>query len=291
VLASPFLEFTSLSSSDALSFDGGTDVKDLKSHNPAIASSELSQRHDTAFAIWTCLAKLRCIPTLLRFAALMMIVPLVGTGCATGSGGGWPVATYPYGCEPPSIPFEPICLFGSEFRYGGEFQACRTSMENFTQALTDFGNCQSTVVKGIFNELIQASVDTYNCYVTFFSDKSDLERHDPSTSCPPVDVPNRSMRTALEADGIEYDFGVPDCVAKAPGFSGAPQTAFDLDECKEAVDQFAGNGSSYRVSLGSSSAQEQYDQYMDNLWYELRRKSRDAVEKFNCLAEGRAICL
>jgi hypothetical protein len=187
------------------------------------------------------------------------------------------------------MPNEPSCLLAADydggFKYGGEFQACKQSMLNYTNALDVYYRCSDTKLKAIFDELLMSVPATYICYVEFFKDKKD---GDPSSACLPVDVPR--FFHSYEADGLEIDLGVPRCIGKSKDFNFAPKRAYQLDDCREQVEVFTGKAiQSY--SLNAASAQDQYDTYLRNLRWVLDQKAEDVINKFNCIAESRRYCM
>lgn len=223
---------------------------------------------------------------LIRLFVVLLSLPLF-TGCAVPGGGGWPVEAYPNACHTGIIPFEPSCLspLGDGFEYRGEFQACRESMSNFTRALDTHYDCSERNLKGILGGLLKSVPATYNCYMEYFRERKE---GDPSTACPPIDVPR--FFQSYEADGLEISLGVPRCVRKNAGHNFAPKRTYELVRCREQVEVFTGMKSkSYRFD--AAPAQEQYDTYLRNLRRVLDRKADDAIRKFNCMAEGSRYCL
>ena len=106
--------------------------------------------------------------------------------------------------------------------------------------------------------------------------------------CPPVDIPQ--FRGAYVVDGLELYLGVPRCVRKSGEHSLAPKRNYEVSDCKEQVEVFAGTNS-YRSSLDATSAQKQYDNYMQNLRRKIDNDVNDAVSKFNCYARNERICI
>jgi hypothetical protein len=219
--------------------------------------------------------------------SVLLLTGCAGSGSVSG-GGGWPIETYPNACETTMIPWEPSCLgiAGYDgFKYRDEFQACRLSMQAYQYALDEHYSCTKRKLTAIFDELLTVVPKTYNCYVEFFSDKSE---GDPTSVCTLVEVPK--FHHSYEADGLEYDLGVPWCVRKDRASSSAPKREYRLEDCREQVRVFAGENV-LGQSLYAKSAQEQFDTYMRNLKRVLEDKADEAVEKFNCMAEGRQFCI
>jgi len=158
-------------------------------------------------------------------------------------------------------------------------------MLNFTNALDEYYRCEETTLKDIFDKLLISVPATYNCYVEFFKDK---DNGDPTSKCPPVDIPRFSP--SYETEGIEINLGVPSCIAKNEGYNFAPKRAYQLDDCREQVEVFIGQ-SILSHSLNAASAQDQYDTYLRNLKWILDQKADDAVNKFNCIAKGHRLCI
>lgn len=233
----------------------------------------------------------RTLLPLLRnaFAGLSMLFAFILSGCGTpGTGSGWPIQTYPSACATSMIPFQPVCLNRSDveggFKYQGEFAACRQSVANYTNALKSFGNCSDEKLKAIFDNLLKQVPSTFDCYARYFEVR---KAGDPSTECPPIGVPK--FYSSYEADGLEFDLGVPRCIRKSDGYSFAPKTTYQLDDCRNQVQVFMGK-TFFARSMNASSAQEQYDTYLRNLNRVLDAKSNDAISKFNCIAERRTYC-
>jgi hypothetical protein len=226
----------------------------------------------------------------LNFLGIAVVAIFSLSGCVTGGGGGggWPLQSYPYACHTGMLPNEPVCLgsanYDNGFKYGSQFQACRTDMQSFRNAMNEHYRCASSELKGMFDKLVKQAPKTYNCYVGYFIDK---EKGDPSTQCPPIDVSR--FNGSYVVDGLEYDLGVPRCVRKNKGYNFAPNRKYKLDDCKKQVEIFTGK-KSYGYSLNAKSAQNQYDTYMSNLRTEIDRKVDDAVRKFNCFARGDRFC-
>ena len=222
-----------------------------------------------------------------NFAFLFFTIPFL-TGCVASSGAlTWPSTTYPYSCR--MMPSEPMCIMSGdgveEFKYRGQFPACRQSMLNFSNALEDHYQCANTELKNIFDNLLKQVPATYNCYVEYFRDRKE---GDPSIDCPPVVIPN--YVNSFEADGLEYDFGVPSCIGRHKGYKVyPPKHSFMLDSCKREVEEFTGKGSS-SYSFNSKSAQRQFDTFLENLREIINRKSDDAIRKFNCMADRNDFC-
>jgi len=210
-------------------------------------------------------------------------------GCIASGSGGWPVDTYASTCQRRTMPTAPICLSSAEydggFKYSDQFQACHQSMKNFINALNEYYDCSDVELKQIFNKLLVSVPDTYNCYVEFFKEKKE---GDPSAACPPIDVPR--YLHSYEADGLEYDLGVPRCIRKSDGYNFSPKWSYQLDDCLRQVEIFSGKNLSSR-SMNASSAQDQYDGYLQNLRRVLDQKADDAVRKFKCLAERQRYCI
>ncbi|MEQ9244383.1 MAG: hypothetical protein RLN99_00345 [Kiloniellaceae bacterium] len=224
---------------------------------------------------------------LAQILAVTLLLPLF-PGCAETGGGGWPVQTYPDACHTGMIPFEPFCLssasIGEGFKYRDEFQACRESMSNFIRALDTHYDCTERNLQRVFDGLLKSVPDTFNCYVEFFIVE---EEGDPSSACPPVEVPH--ILRSYEADGLEISLGVPRCIRRDAGYNFAPKRAYELEMCHEQVEVFTGKKrSTYR--LDAAPAQEQYDTYLRNLRQVLDRKADDAIRQFNCMAEGGSYC-
>jgi hypothetical protein len=215
---------------------------------------------------------------------------LVVSACVSNGGGGgmaWPVQSYPYACSGNSIPFEPSCvdnLIDNSFKYRGEFQACRQSVQSFEDAVNTFHRCKSDELKAIFDKLIKKVKSTYNCYVDVISAN---KKEDPSAICERVEVPR--FIASYVADGVEYDFGIPNCVKKSKFTVYVPKGDFGLSFCKEDVEKFVGKGYSV-LSYRSKSAQKQYDTYVENLRRKASDKIDEAVRKFNCKARGESVC-
>ncbi|RJQ52230.1 MAG: hypothetical protein C4526_08535 [Nitrospiraceae bacterium] len=184
---------------------------------------------------------------------------------------------------------EPFCLtwtaYDGGFEYPDQFPVCKQSMLNFTNALDEYYRCEETTLKDIFDKLLISVPATYNCYVEFFKDK---DNGDPTSKCPPVDIPRFSP--SYETEGIEINLGVPSCIAKNEGYNFAPKRAYQLDDCREQVEVFIGQ-SILSHSLNAASAQDQYDTYLRNLKWILDQKADDAVNKFNCIAKGHRLCI
>ncbi len=211
-------------------------------------------------------------------------------GCAPGGagGGGWPIQSYPYASHPGMLPDAPICLISASingFRYQDEFQACRVSLQIFQEAMEVHYSSTNSELKKTFDILIEKTNKTYNCYVRYFANE---ETGDPSVDCPPVDIPQ--FRGAYVVDGLELYLGVPRCVRKSGEHSLAPKRNYEVSDCKEQVEVFAGKNS-YRSSLDATSAQKQYDNYMQNLRRKIDNDVNDAVSKFNCYARNERICI
>lgn len=220
----------------------------------------------------------------------MPILLLLLVGCAGGSGGGgWPTQSYPYACETGMLPDEPICLtsasFDGGFKYRDQFRACRIDMQSFENALNEHYRCTNRKLKWVFDELLVSVPATYNCYVDFFSDK---EEGDPTNQCPPIDVP--TFFQSYEVSGLEHDLGVPLCIRKSVGYNFAPKWKFQLVDCKNQVEVFTSKNA-IGHSVNAESAQEQYDNYMQNLRFKLDQMLDDAVRKFNCFADGDDFCI
>jgi hypothetical protein len=221
---------------------------------------------------------------------LLFLIGVMGCSSSTGSGGnGWHVESYPYDCSAGMIPFPPSCLSFAEvdggFKYNGEFLACRQSIKNFTIALDDYYKCSLEKLRSIFDRLLVEVPKTYNCYIRNFDEKSHTNL---SQKCSPIDVPR--FHATYEADGLEYDLGVPRCVKLNGEFDFIPKYKYQIEECKQQVDIFTGKDS-FKFSLDVSPAQKQYDTYLKNLKSVLNNKADDAIRKFNCLAEGGEICI
>lgn len=137
----------------------------------------------------------------------------------------------------------------------------------------------------VFDELMEAVPKKYNCYVEFFQS---TEEGDPSSLCPPLDVPQ--FHHSYQVDGLEYDLGVPRCIRKSDGYNFAPTRKYQLADCKEQVEIFTGE-KSFGYSMNAESAQKQYDTYMQNLRRELDQRIDEAVRKFNCYADGNEFCI
>lgn len=217
------------------------------------------------------------------------IAALMLTGCISSGGVRYPVETFNRSCDRSSIiPYGPSCLEWARsqggFKNGSEFQACKQSVLNYTSALDELYNCQDMKLKATFDDLLVKVPATYNCYVEFFQDKREGE---PSSDCPPVDVPH--FPYPYEADGLEINLGVPQCVRQHEGNSFAPKRAYELDDCRKQLEVFAGEGLS-ALSWEASSAQYQYDTFLGNLRDVLDRKADETVAGFNCYAEGREYC-
>lgn len=225
------------------------------------------------------------------YKAFAIFTLLALSGCVTtgGGGGGWPFETYPNACGSFMIPFEPSCLswadYDGGFKYRGEFAACRQSMSYYTQALDEYYRCSDDKLRAIFDSLLKKVPATYNCYVEYFEEHKE---GDPSTKCPPVEVPR--FHASHEADGIEIGLGVPRCIAKSSEYNFAPKRKYLLDDCREQVKVFMGKGF-LSSSINATSAQEQYDTYLRNLRWVLDQKANEAVAKFNCIAEGNKLCI
>ena len=63
-------------------------------------------------------------------------------------GGGWPVSFYSQVCTSGFIPSEPFCLM-TNIQYRDQFQACRQSILNFTNALGPYYRCKDEKLKCI----------------------------------------------------------------------------------------------------------------------------------------------
>lgn len=217
------------------------------------------------------------------------LLSLLLAGCVTSGGRGWPIETYNYTCDTGMIPREPICLtwtdYDGGFKYSDQFPVCKQSMMNFTNALDEYYRCADTKLTEIFDKLLISVPATYNCYVEFFKDK---DKGDPSSECPPVDIPR--YRPLYVADGLEINLGVPQCIAKSIGYNFAPNDTYQLDDCRKQVDVFIGK-SRLSHSIYAASAQDQYDTYLGNLKWILNQKADNAVNKFNCIAERRRFCI
>jgi hypothetical protein len=223
------------------------------------------------------------LPFKTLFTSFLILVALTSCMTPRGGGGGWPVSSYAYGCTSGFIPSEPFCLMG-EIEYRDEFQACRQSLLNYTDALDRYYNCSAENLKSIFDQLLVSVPAKYNCYVEFFENNKE---GDSSVACPPIDVPRFS--SSMEADGLEYDLGVPRCIRKSGGYTFAPKKEYELHSCEGQVEVFTGKG--YRsYSSDASSAQGQHDTFLRNLRQKLDREAEDAVRKFNCRAEGDRYC-
>jgi len=44
-------------------------------------------------------------------------------------------------------------------------------------------------------------------------------------------------------------------------------------------------------SLNAKSSKQQYDTYLRNLSWDLDQNAKNALSKFNCIAEGRKFCM
>jgi len=224
------------------------------------------------------------------YALSFMILAML-SGCATKrggtSGGGWPIETYLYSCRTSMIPSEPSCLTWSDydggFKYSGQFNACKQSMHNFTNALDEHYRCSDSKLRGIFDGLLISVPATYRCYSEFFKNRKE---GDPSVECPPVEVPQ--FIHSYQASGLEINLGVPQCVKKNKTYNSAPKRLYQLEACHKQVEVFTGK--SWQSTLSSSSAQNQYDNYLRNLKNILDQKAKDAVSKFNCIAERQKFC-
>jgi len=187
------------------------------------------------------------------------------------------------------LPHEPTCLFLSDgdmgFKYSRQFQACKQSMLNFVEALDEHYRCSDTKLKSIFDELLISVQDTYNCYVAFFKDHKE---GDPSRACPPIDVPQ--FFSSYEADGLEVHLGVPQCIRKNDVYNSAPKRDYQLEDCREQVEVFTSK-TIQSYSSNAASAQDQYDTYLQSLRRVLDQKANAAINKFNCIAEGRRFCM
>ncbi|MBB3066654.1 hypothetical protein [Limibacillus halophilus] len=203
----------------------------------------------------------------------------------------WPITTYSYGCQSNQLPNEPACLWLGSFEYSSEFQACRLSVDNYIRALDNYYSCISEKLQNNFQILIEQSYETYNCYVDRFEESGTVSI---SSLCPGISVePSYQTYPILTGAGkIHTNYGVPACVRKQSGHDYSPSNTFELMQCKGDVRAFAGaaDGRSSAIRI-YESAPEQYEKYMRALRREIQEKGNRAVEKFNCMAERRRICL
>ena len=227
--------------------------------------------------------------TTTKFCFFSVMTCLLLTGCvSSGGGGGWPVQTFPYACTGHSIPFEPMCvssLGGDGFKYRDEFQACRQGVTAYEDAINTFLRCKRDELKTAFDRSIRDVKKTYNCFVDYFSTH---KQGDPSGQCDLVEEPTFHAR--YEADGIEMYFGIPNCVRKSSTTLYIPKRYYELERCKDDVEAFTGSrfGS---FSTRATSAQKQYDTFMQNLRRKAETKLDDAVRQFNCKARGERFCI
>ena len=167
-------------------------------------------------------------------------------------------------CASEFIPSEPFCMI-SEIKYRDQFQACRQSLLNYTNALDQYYRCSEDKLKSLFDQLLISVPAKYNCYEEFFKESKE---GDPSNACPPIDVPR--YMGSMQASGLKYNLGVPRCISK----TGTPKRHSELWICKSQVEVFTGKGS--RSFLGASSAQDQYDTFLENLRRALDEKAEAA---------------
>jgi hypothetical protein len=230
--------------------------------------------------------------TYLAFRASFLLAIILGlSGCVPKGGDGPLWNTYPRACEfmPTS---EPICMVSASTRNGfgsqSSFRNCKQSLANYIEGINTFYKCSQSKLRRTYDELFISVPKQYDCYVDYFS-KHNVGN--PTSSCPLIEAPN--FHGHHEARGLLHYLGTPRCVRKNGGHSFFPKHENELDICKKQVDVFLGNTlSSYLVSdFDAGDAQKQYDDYIANLKRIADQKIGDAIEKFNCLAEGGKICL
>ena len=102
----------------------------------------------------------------LNFFLVLFVILITITGCATQSIGtrGWAVSSYPQVCTSGFIPSGPFCLI-TKIQYKDQFQACRRSILNFTNALDQYYRCKEEKLKSIFDKLLVSVPAKYNCYI------------------------------------------------------------------------------------------------------------------------------
>lgn len=223
-----------------------------------------------------------------RILTLSILFSFIITGCTTGGGSdlSWPVTTYEnYICGSSNIPHKPSCLTWAVnsdggFSSGNAFSACRQSVANYTDALDEYYICSNNKLKDIFDSLIKEVPATYNCYVSYFKNRSE---GDPSSECPAVNVPK--FHAPYEAEGLVTGLGVPSCVEH----NSSPKYIYKLDDCREQVKMFTGKGD-FSYSFRAKSAQDQYDIYLKNLKRVLDQKANEVISKFNCISKGSKYC-
>lgn len=245
---------------------------------------EHTENNGTAISIQT-VGKCRIVPHI----AFAILATISLPGCTTNvSGGGWSSKTYSNVCDSFMVPSEPPCLtlaaYEGEFKFEGQFLACRKSMENYTDALDDYFRCAENRLSELFANLTQQVLQTYDCYVLYFENR---EVGDPRSLCSLVNIP--VFDNAHQVTGLEIDFGIPRCVEKSSNYNFAPRNVYQLEDCQNQVDIFIGNSITSRSS-NATSARSQYSEYLQNLRIELNKQADDSIKKFNCITEQRQLC-
>lgn len=200
----------------------------------------------------------------------------------------WTSQQYVNHCSSGVTPEEPYCLtfakVGNGFKYPRQANSCIQSVENYVVALDRHYGCVNRKLKPVFDDLIENSLKVVQCYNYEFSKTESFES---LHRCQKVTVPN--FYQSYEVDGLEARFGLPGCVTEIKGFDFTPKNKFSLKQCKNDVMTFAGKNLSF-TSYGVHSAQKQYDEYMHNLEELLNRKSKQVMDKLECIIKDNKFC-
>lgn len=193
----------------------------------------------------------------------------------------WTSSTYPNSCSW-SMPTTPFCI-NDNFKYRGQFNACRQSLLNYKNALYDYADCANRNLASHFNNINQSVISVKKCYDEKYLDNNQ------SSSCNLVKVPREVELYSVESNtnNIIYrktlDFGanVPACVRA--GSSGPTDKISYETFCLPSI-------RNYLNPSNNESGQQQLNNYMDWLYEEINERLRVTTDAFNCRANRNSYC-
>ena len=216
-----------------------------------------------------------------------------GSGQSSGS----PIwATYPYtfACTGRTMfPPSPPCvddIFGDNFEYSGEFNACRVDVTNYELALRSYYSCATDDVKQLLENVNQQVIELKQCFDVEFADHVyGTENTHNAQNCPVVNFPEKIGEYSIMSkvsvlhyeDTLDFKANVPSC-ARTASLYPKDKLFYDIS-CKSDLEDFLNPSN-------RNSAQSQYNKFSNWLQLEINARVNEVVTQFNCMASNGYAC-
>lgn len=232
-------------------------------------------------------------PMTLRFNfkpyLLLTLTALLLAGCANKesvSRESQPLELVHARCNTETLPPKLSCIEGRQFERGDEFEACRLSVEIYLGALDHIYQCSYDALTEEYTALKAAVVSTFNCYIESYNGIGGSE------DCGAVEPPDYKLFTEIE--GIEKDWGIPECVSSTSLLRNPENLdRLQLELCQLEVDTFLDEetADSEAASFGADPAKRQFNNYLINLQKRIESDAAASIMQFNCKGRAEENCI